>query len=91
MDGYARGVVAGSVTGGLIGSASDIRVVNCYAACAMVPIASKSTATAAALGGLLGYADAKSSPLVTACFWDADLSKISVGAGLGPVNYGARD
>ena len=88
-DCYARGSVAGSITGGLIGNASDVRIVNCYAACEMIPAASPAaTSSTTAVGGLWGNADAHSPPLVTGCFWDVELSNVHVGAGSGPGHYG---
>jgi len=88
-DCYARGSVAGSVAGGLIGNASDVRIVNCYAACEMIPMAPKTADTPAALGGLFGKADDRWPPLVTGCFWDVELSNVHVGTGSGPGDYGA--
>jgi hypothetical protein len=87
-DCYARGSVAGVVAGGLIGNASGVRVVSSYAACEIIPMPSKGSTLLPAAGGLLGDADIKQPPLVTACLWDTQLSSIRAGAGSGAVTYG---
>jgi hypothetical protein len=87
LDCYARGSVAGSVAGGLMGSSADVRIVNSYAACAMIPVTAPE-ATSAALGGFFGTADVHWPPQTAGCFWDAELSVVSVSAGAGPVYFG---
>jgi hypothetical protein len=86
-DCHAHGVVAGSIAGGLIGEASDVRVLNSYAACEMIPMKAQAGAVVAAVGGLLGDADIEAPPLVEGCFWDVNLSGTPVGTGSGPI-YG---
>jgi len=81
-DCHSRGVVAGTIVGGLIGAASWVRIVNSYAACEMVPMVG---ATPVVLGGLLGEADVRRPPLAPGCFWDAELSGVSAGIGSGRV------
>lgn len=87
MDCYAQGSVTGSLTGGLVGSISSTRVLNCYAACEMIPMAS-GDGTTAVMGGLFGESQYLAATQVTGCFWDAELSGASVGAGSGPASCG---
>ncbi len=87
MDCYARGSVAGSLAGGLAGLTSAVPVLSSYAACEMTPLAS-SDGTIAVMGGLFGEARYLSATQVADCFWDAELSGVSVGAGSNLVSYG---
>ncbi len=89
IDSYARGSVAGSVTGGLIGVASALRVANSYAACTMIPMASVTGTITPVVGGLFGEADTSRPPLVIASFWDAEISGIAVSSGAGTQHLGA--
>jgi hypothetical protein len=87
MDCYAQGSVTGSLTGGLVGSISATPLLNSYAACEMIPMAS-GDGTTAVMGGLLGEARYLAATQVTGCFWDAELSGVSVGAGSGAASCG---
>ncbi len=88
IDSYARGSVAGSVAGGLIGVVSALRVANSYAACTMIPLTSETEPVAAVVGGLFGQADASRPPLVVASFWDAEISEILLASGAGTRHLG---
>ncbi len=52
-DSYARGSVAGSVVGGLVGQASNKQFLNCYAACEVIALPVEDEESWA--GGLFGY------------------------------------
>jgi len=83
----AQGSVAGSSTGGLVGIASGVPVLNSYAACEMIPLVS-SDGTPATVGGLLGEANYLPEIRVTNCLWDGELSGIPLGAGSDSGSYG---
>lgn len=89
VDSYARGSVAGSVVGGLIGTASGVRIVNSYAACEMIPVASETESIALAVGGLFGQADTHLGPLVVSSFWDTQVSGVPLSSGEGSPLLGA--
>ncbi len=89
VDSYARGSVAGSVAGGLIGTASDARIVNSYVACEMIPVASETETIAPAVGGLFGQADTHLGPLVVSSFWDSQVSGVPLSSDAGPRPLGA--
>jgi hypothetical protein len=78
-DCYARGSVAGSVVGGLAGEARHNQFMNCYAACEIIPVEIEGQKLL--VGGLLGDVSIPDwGPMTVACFWDAELSKITTGA-----------
>jgi len=88
MDSYAKGSIVGNVAGGLIGQTGPITLLNCYAACQMAPATSEDGL--ASIGGLFGKVETSRSPvpstwstmpLVTACFWDAQLSGLENSTG----------
>jgi hypothetical protein len=92
FDSYARGSIAGSVIGGLIGDANtsylETHTLNSYAACEMLGL--QDGKEDPIVGGLFGTA--KQGPyeglVVSACFWDTELSKVLVGTGSEPADYG---
>lgn len=86
MDCYARGSVAGSPAGGLVG-VSSVLALNVYAACGMIPM-DPNDGTPAIVGGLFGEANYLTTTQVMGCLWDAELSGVSVGAGSNLVSYG---
>jgi hypothetical protein len=78
-DCYARGSVTGSVIGGLAGEARRTQFLNCYAACELFPIPIEGEELH--VGGLFGDARIPDwAPMTVACFWDAELSQVTVGA-----------
>ncbi|HNS22880.1 MAG TPA: hypothetical protein PKH24_20445 [Sedimentisphaerales bacterium] len=79
-DCYARGSVTGSPAGGLAGAIVGTSVLNSYAACEMIP-ATTSDGTAPVVGGLFGQASPSLDAPMDGCFWDSQLSVVSVGAG----------
>jgi len=83
-DCYARGSVAGSEAGGLMGVAVDVRILNCYAACEMTSMAPQTGALA--IGGLFGEASKPWPPLVVQSFWDTEVSGLNLSAGEGTLN-----
>lgn len=82
MDSYVRGSVTGSRIGGLLGLTSDVSIMNCYAACAMSPVASDD-GRAAVVGGLFGDTTLYRVPLVIDSFWDTEASGTSLSSGRG--------
>ncbi len=82
MDSHVHGSVAGSLIGGLLGTTADARVMNCYAACEMIPVTSDD-GQAAVVGGLFGDTTAYRVPLVIDSFWDTEVSGTSLSAGQG--------
>jgi hypothetical protein len=91
VDCCVRGSLAGSVLGGLIGADGGslgfpTYLLNSYAACELLGL--MDGAKAAVVGGLVGN---RKSPdqglLASACFWDIELAKVTVGVGSTPV-YG---
>jgi len=79
-DCYARGSIAGSTLGGLIGEASKNRVVNCYAACEIFPLEVEGREIL--IGGLFGDILSRNrTPLTIGCFWDTELSGVTVSTG----------
>jgi hypothetical protein len=79
-DCYARGSLACSTLGGLIGQAGGNRVVNCYAACDFFPLEAEGEEVF--VGGLFGDIFTQNrAPLVTGCFWDTELSGIAASIG----------
>lgn len=96
VDSYARGSVAGSMVGGLLGNTSlgvfGNCIVNSYAACAMLALPADEKAPVA--GGLFGQAAPPSEAMppgsaakVVACYWDTDVSKVLHAAGSGSAGY----
>lgn len=88
MDSYVQGSVAGSLIGGLLGTTGDVRVMNCYAACGMIPLASDD-GRAAVMGGLFGDTTKYRVPLVIGSFWDTEMSGASLSSGDGTQYPGA--
>jgi hypothetical protein len=90
LDCHAGGSVTGAVIGGLIGDAglgSGVDVLNSFAACGMLG-ASNGTKPPV-VGGLFGNRSAANPGFVVAgCFWDTDLSKVSLSAGSTSTSYG---
>jgi hypothetical protein len=82
MDSYVRGSVTGSRIGGLLGLTSDVSIMNCYAACAMIPVASDD-GRPAAVGGLFGDTTKYRVPLVIGSFWDTEVSGAGLSSGDG--------
>ncbi|MGD2095399.1 MAG: hypothetical protein PVH77_10365 [Phycisphaerales bacterium] len=83
IDCYARGSIAGSVVGGLVGEYSDIHAINCYSAYEIIPLEAEGNDTF--VGGLFGNIFPPILPrrrLAIGCFWDAELSGVSVSNGL---------
>ncbi|MBN2314194.1 MAG: hypothetical protein JXM79_09710 [Sedimentisphaerales bacterium] len=79
VDCYARGSIAGSVIGGLVGDTQRTQFVHCYAACEMFPVHAEGERLL--VGGL--FADVRTpawAPTTVACFWDIELSQIVIGA-----------
>jgi len=90
VDCYARGSVTGSLVGGLVGdggsSGFPARILNSYAACEMLGLSSTKPPL---IGGVLGSRKTSNeSIVVSGCFWDTELSKITVATGSGPGYYG---
>jgi hypothetical protein len=86
-DCYFQGSVAGSTLGGLIGEVRKIQVLNCYAACEILPLGAKGIDPV--FGGLFGDTRTPGrAPLTTACFWDAELSGIDASTGSFPLELG---
>ena len=52
IDCYSQGAVTGSVIGGLVGNAGNVRMMNCYAACKMIPWSSQTASLT--VGGIFG-------------------------------------
>lgn len=78
-DSYARGSVAGSLIGGLLGKGPDLRVMNCYAACEMIALGSIEKPAVA--GGLFGEIWMHRGPVALVCFWDVELSTVDSAVG----------
>ena len=79
-DCYARGSVTGSVVGGLAGEAQHDQFMNCYAACKIIPLEIEGKKLL--VGGLFGNVWIPNwVPMTVACFWDAELSGVTNGAG----------
>ena len=86
-DCYFQGSITGSTVGGLIGEARFIQVLNCYAACEIFPLNARGTDSV--VGGLFGDILTPGWALMTVnCFWDAELSAISVSTGSHPLELG---
>ena len=86
-DCYFQGSVAGATVGGLIGEVMRIQVLNCYAACEILPRGAKGRDPV--IGGLFGDTRTTSwAPLTAACFWDAELSGIDISTGSYPLELG---
>lgn len=87
VDSYARGSVAGSSAGGLVGISSMLAL-NVYAACEMIPM-NPNDGTPAIVGGLFGEANYLTPAQAMGCLWDAELSGVSVIAGSDLASYDA--
>ena len=81
-DSYARGSVAGSVVGGLAGETRRNKCLNCYAACEVIVLPVEGEELL--VGGLFGYMR-NGTPGSISCFWDAQLSGVSVANGANPM------
>lgn len=87
MNCYVHGSIAGSIVGGLAGEARHIQIINCYAACEILPLETEGTIPV--IGGLFGDTIIPDwAPRTAACFWDAELSGITVGTGSNPLELG---
>jgi hypothetical protein len=83
-DSYARGSVAGSVVGGLVGQAHKKQFLNCYAACELIVLPVEGEELW--VGGLFGSMGMlNGAPGSISCFWDAQLSGVSVADGTNPM------
>lgn len=79
-DCFAQGSIAGSIAGGLMGEGRDIRVINCYAACEVFPLEAENREML--IGGLFGDTLTRHwTPLTIGCFWDKELSGVTVSTG----------
>ena len=84
---YARGSVAGFIVGGLVGEARHNQIINCYAACEIIPL--QADGSDPVIGGLFGDTRIPEwAPRTTACFWDAELSAVAAGTGSDPLELG---
>jgi len=83
-DSYARGSVAGSEVGGLVGQTSDTKFLNCYAACEVIVLPVEGEESW--VGGLFGFMGMlNGAPGSISCFWDAQLSGVSIADGANPM------
>jgi hypothetical protein len=83
-DCYTQGSIAGSVIGGIAGEARHNQFLNCYAACEVLPLEAEDKE--AIVGGLFGETrTSRWAPMTIACFWDAELSGITIGTGSDPL------
>jgi len=78
-DCYARGTVAGSIVGGLVGDSHDLQMLNCYAACEILPLASGQEPAIA--GGLSGKIWTSLWYIAAGCFWDVQVSGVDIALG----------
>lgn len=86
-DCYFQGSIAGSTIGGLVGESGDIQVLNCYAACELIPLVT--TSRDPVIGGLFGETSIPHwAPMTENCFWDTELSGIGVSTGSHPLELG---
>ena len=84
---YAQGSIAGSIVGGLVGEARHNQIINCYAACEIIPLEAEGSDPA--IGGLFGDTRIPDwAPKTIACFWDTELSAVAVGTGSDPLELG---
>jgi hypothetical protein len=82
-DSYARGSVAGSEVGGLVGQ-GDSKCLNCYAACEVIVLPVEGEESW--VGGLFGFmGKLNGAPGSISCFWDAQLSGVSIADGANPM------
>lgn len=83
-DCYAQGSIAGSIAGGMAGQASHNQFLNCYAACEFFPLEAEDRNVL--VGGLYGETRTpRWAPMTIACFWDSELSGITISAGSDPL------
>ena len=86
-DCYSQGSVAGSTVGGLIGEAMGIQVLNCYAACEILPLGDEGRDPV--ISGLFGDIRTPGwAPMTENCFWDAEFLGIAVGTSSDPLELG---
>ncbi len=84
---YAQGSIAGSIVGGLVGEAHDNQIINCYAACEIIPLETEGKDPV--VGGLFGETRTPNwAPKTVSCFWDAELSGVAASTGSDPLELG---
>jgi hypothetical protein len=87
VDCYAQGSISGSIVGGLMGEGRDIRVINSYAACEVFPLEIENGELF--IGGLIGDTLTRHwAPHTISCFWDTELSGITVSTGSDSLEIG---
>ena len=89
LDCYVQGSVAGSIVGGLAGQACSTRVMNFYTANEIFLLEGNDKELI--VGGLYGKVRTSildKAPLTIACFWDTELSGITIGTGSDPLELG---